>query len=346
MVQLEITPEVETIAKEYLVRLWAARKPSTVKAKLREILSDLPDRETIVMKAEKGGDVDIDIEKAKISDYIQLLIRRYEHLQLMHPKKFNAEIQRFENIIGKNLINRKLFYKRKTHLSLAAQIINALGYGMARKKAYPESARTLKIKSCVYCNANYAISADNNEGYYELDHWKPKTKYPYLCTSFYNLQVACGPCNKRKSDCDDKKFFRLWCESGKKNRKTFKFFVSQANIALYWVKCDSTKINLKLGIEKMNDLDLMNGAEKIFRLSKRYKEHNDEAEEVLWKAKAFNRGYFKSLLGGLPGLIASESDRKRFILGTYPDGDDIHQRPLSLMKQDVGKCAGLRILTR
>lgn len=74
-----------------------------------------------------------------------------------------------------------------------------------------------------------------------------------------------------------------------------------------------------------------------------YKEQDDEAEEVLWKAKAFSRGYFDSLLGGLPDLIASESDRKKIILGTYPDGDDIHKRPLSLMKQDVGKCAGMRI---
>ena len=343
MVQLEIKPEVETIAKEYLARLWANRTPATVKAKLREILNNLPDRAAIVMKAENNGETDCIIQKATIRDYIQLLIRRYESLQLMHPKRFNTEIQRFENIIGRNFINRKLFYKKKIHNSLAAQIINALGYGTARKKAYPESARELKIKSCVYCNANYAISDNKNEGFYELDHWKPKTMYPYLCTSFYNLQVSCGPCNKRKSNCDDKKFFRLWCEPGKKNRKAFKFFMSQANIALYWVKCDSTLIDLKLGVEKMNDLVLMDGAENKFHLSKRYKEHHDEAEEVLWKAKAFSRGYFDSLLGGLPDLIASESDRKRFILGTYPDGDDIHQRPLSLMKQDVGKCAGMRI---
>lgn len=343
MVQLEIKPEVETIAREYIDRLWAKRTPATVKAKLQKILNDLPDSATIVMKAENNRETDYTMPKATIEEYIQRLIRRYENLQLMHPKGFNTEIQRFENIIGRNLINRKLFYKRNTHSSLAAQIINALGYGVARKKAYPESARALKIKSCVYCNANYAISTDNNEGYYELDHWKPKTKYPYLCTSFYNLQVACGPCNKRKSDCDDKKFFRLWCEPGKKNRKVFKFFISQANIALYWVNCDSMLIDLKQGVEKMHDLVLMDGTESNFHLSNRYKEHIDEAEEVLWRAKAFSQGYFDSLLGGLPDLIASESDRKRFILGTYPDGDDIHQRPLSLMKQDVGKCAGLRI---
>lgn len=344
MVQLEIKPEVETIAKEYVTRLWDKRKPSAVKAKLQAILKTLPPKATIVMKAENNGEIDLEIQKSRIEDYIKLLIKRYENLQLMHPKGFNTEIQRFENIISRNLINRKLYYKKKMHSSLATQIINALGYGLARKEVYPESARKLKIKSCVYCNANYAISTDKNEGYYELDHWKPKTKYPYLCTSFYNLQVTCGPCNKRKSDRDDKKFFRLWCDPGKKNRKAFKFFISQTNIALYWIKCDSMKIDLKLGVEKMNDLVLMDGAENIFHLSNRYKEHNDEAEEVLWKAKAYSRGYFKSLLGGLPMLTASECDRKRFILGTYPDGDNIHQRPLSLMKQDVGKCAGLRIL--
>ena len=341
MVQLEIKPEVEAIAGKYRNRLWSKRNPQKVKSLLQAIVGKLPHKAKIILKAD--GLPDVDIARSTIDTYIQRLKRRYENLILIHPKGFNNEIQQFEKIISKELINRKLYYKRSEHPSLATQIVNAMGYGLARKVAYPDSARALKLKTCVYCNANYAISTDDVEGYYELDHWKPKTKYPYLCTSFYNLQVSCGSCNKRKSDNDDKKFFRLWVESGKKNRKTFKFFISQANIALYWINCDSSKIDVKLGVEKMNDIVLLNGAENNFRLTKRYKEHNDEAEEVLWKAKAFSRGYFKSLLGGLPGLIASESDRKRFILGTYPDGDDIHQRPLSLMKQDVGKCAGLRI---
>ena len=103
MVQLEIKPEVETIAKEYLARLWANRTPATVKAKLQEILNDLPDRATIVMKAENNGETDHVIQKAKIEKYIQRLIRRYESLQLMHPKGFNTEIQRFENIIGRKV---------------------------------------------------------------------------------------------------------------------------------------------------------------------------------------------------------------------------------------------------
>ena len=88
---------------------------------------------------------------------------------------------------------------------------------------------------------------------------------------------------------------------------------------------------------------MLEDSEKALHISSKYKELNDEAEEVLWKAKAYNRCFYESLIGGLPKLMMSESDRKRFILGTYSNLEDVHKRPLTLMKQDVARCAGLEL---
>lgn len=51
------------------------------------------------------------------------------------------------------------------------------------------------------------MASKNGNGYYDLDHGKPKAKYPYLCTSFFNLQPACPSCNRKKSDDVKKEFF-------------------------------------------------------------------------------------------------------------------------------------------
>lgn len=341
MVQLEITQDVEDLAKEYRKSLKEKKSAEDVKTELRGILTIIPRGVALMLKPPYRGGMLTPIAYNDIRDYVDRVIKRYDGLLLMHPKGFNREIQRFEKIISKDRINWKLVYTGAVHESLAEMIIKALDYDLVRKEIYPNIARALNIKSCVYCNANYAITDEEGRGYYELDHWKPKSKYPYLSTSFYNLQVSCPSCNRRKSSNDEKKFFRLWAEKGQGNRKAFKFFISQKNIALYWIKRDPKVINLELKPEKLRNQKMLEDSENTLHISSKYKELNDEAEEVLWKAKAYNRGFYESLIGGLPKLLMSESDRKRFILGTYSKLEDVHKRPLTLMKQDVARCAGL-----
>lgn len=36
----------------------------------------------------------------------------------------------------------------------------------------------------------------------EVDHIKPRSKYPWLALTLNNLQILCGPCNRGKSNTD------------------------------------------------------------------------------------------------------------------------------------------------
>lgn len=70
---------------------------------------------------------------------------------------------------------------------LYKEIVEAMRYDYVQKSVYPKIINQLGIKTCVYCNAQYAFSYDNGKDSfqnYEIDHWMPKSKYPYLCTSF------------------------------------------------------------------------------------------------------------------------------------------------------------------
>jgi hypothetical protein len=61
---------------------------------------------------------------------------------------------------------------------------------------------TMSLKYCPYCNADtvYAFRKDNKNRtkvVSALDHFYPKSKYPYLALSLYNLIPACSRCNSQ-----------------------------------------------------------------------------------------------------------------------------------------------------
>ena len=89
-------------------------------------------------------------------------------------------------------------------------VVDALCYDDVQEKIFPKYVKKLGIKSCVYCNAQYAISAkkgktDEGKSYratFTIDHYWPKSKYPHLATSFFNLYPTCATCNQTKSTRD------------------------------------------------------------------------------------------------------------------------------------------------
>ena len=64
--------------------------------------------------------------------------------------------------------------------------------------AAEELARNLHIDVCPYCNRNYI----NQKKGTTLDHFFPKSLYPLVAISFYNLIPSCYSCNTFKSNTD------------------------------------------------------------------------------------------------------------------------------------------------
>ncbi|MFN0101293.1 MAG: HNH endonuclease [Bryobacteraceae bacterium] len=50
--------------------------------------------------------------------------------------------------------------------------------------------------TCAYCllDEKWAAGLEN----FELDHFRPQSKFPYLALNFYNLYWSCHVCNKTK----------------------------------------------------------------------------------------------------------------------------------------------------
>lgn len=80
---------------------------------------------------------------------------------------------------------------------------NCLNY---KKKCQKESTaywlqRQLGVKVCPYCNRMYTITLfGENKIRPDFDHFYPKSKYPYLSVSLFNLIPSCSMCNTKKGN--------------------------------------------------------------------------------------------------------------------------------------------------
>lgn len=95
--------------------------------------------------------------------------------------------------------------EERTENRICRQIFrySALNY---KKKRQTESTaywlqRQLGVKVCPYCNRMYTTTLFGEEKIRpDFDHFYPKSKYPYLAVSLFNLIPSCSMCNKRKGD--------------------------------------------------------------------------------------------------------------------------------------------------
>lgn len=340
MWQLEIDNKAEKAAHWYSKLLHQYIRKDA-KEKIGDLIDDF-NKVTSVDLYDSDKHLITTLPSSQIVEYLNLLDKRYDALTIMHPRKFNREIQKFEAVIERRFINLKMIKSGDTNLtpSLAHRIITVMNYKNVREKVYPGIARFLELKTCVYCNANFTISASDGNGYYELDHWKPKTLYPYLCTSFYNLQPCCSSCNRRKSN-DDREYFHLWNGTHRKQGDVIGVNLTRKSIVLYKVTHHAEDLVPVFYSSKRKYAPMRNVMQERLHIEERYYEHLDIAEEVIWRSMAYNPSMLKSLRESVSKIVPSNADVNRFIIGTYSNRKDVHKRPLTLLRQNIARQLGL-----
>ena len=90
-------------------------------------------------------------------------------------------------------------------------LINYFGYDNFQKGNYQEDVfwnayelcKKLKVNVCPYCNREYTFTIGNTKEKRvrpEIDHFFPKSEYPYLSCSLYNMIPSCHICNHGKRE--------------------------------------------------------------------------------------------------------------------------------------------------
>lgn len=370
MRRILITSEIKALAQQYAKKMENGngfQKGNSPKERLQKLSNALRRPSTCIKllkeKAGKGHPAVYTKHKGNLfiapAKYVEAIYDGYDGLNDLLPSEYDCVIgQKLDRIISNTILSEiRIKIRSKKEQPFFELIVEAMNYDKVQKEILPEYIRRMGIKTCTYCNAQFATTAylqtikaakkglftvrETPISCYDLDHNKPKSHFPYLCTNFYNLQPSCSSCNRRKNDRSLK--FSLYYEAGEQNVRplhftlnskdliTFRTLNQCSNIKAYLCNdgedtppslADTTSIagefNMKLGVQDI------------------YNEYSDIVEEILWKHKIYSTGLMSALERQLPTLGLDEFDTKRFILGGYYTQDkDFLKRPFSVLKEDI-----------
>jgi hypothetical protein len=316
-----LSPQIETMAVEYSKSLFSTRDVRFVKPSIK--LADLK----TALRPRRGVPADY-------QNYVSMIISTYRVLNAIKPDKYQKLhtnfYSRFDNTVD---LSKKITVSGECK-SFYKHITEAMRYDAVRDKEFLPYAKALNISTCVYCNANYALTIQVKKdkiGKFELDHFKPQSSRPYLCTNFYNLYPVCANCNKYK--LHKLTLFSLYTDDPAQILP-FSFTLDKKSIIKYMLtqNFDDLKVSFHAPMHPDHN--------DTFKIEATYSALKDVVEELVWKHKIYNTSYLKTLSNAFTKKF-SYSGLHRFILGNYDQWADIHKRPLTKLTQDIAEQLGI-----
>ena len=146
MIQIVLYNKYDRIAKAYRDEI----VKSDIWNKIQQSLSDLI------------ADIESNKEGKPYINYIDWIKNNLRDLIIMHPSEFPTLYE-----VLTNAYNCKMEWsgwKTECKTEFGTRIANALHYGDVREKILPKYIDQLGIKTCVYCNIQYALTTKKRSG--------------------------------------------------------------------------------------------------------------------------------------------------------------------------------------
>lgn len=186
-------------------------------------------------------------------------------------------------------------------------------------------AKKLDIPTCPYCNRTYTKTVITQKGEKiirpEFDHWFPKSEYPLLALSFYNLIPSCHICN---SNVKGKTEFKLDSHFHPYNLASN----VKATFSYNYKSCDGYRIKINTKDDFSRD------SVEAFQLENIYQAHEDEVKDLIKIRQAYSDKYIEILNKSLK-INLSKEEVYRLAFGVHYEEDKFDRRPLSKLKKDI-----------
>jgi 5-methylcytosine-specific restriction endonuclease McrA len=255
-------------------------------------------------------------------------------------KANSSELKSYIELFNKNyptsigIVNQKKEDWAELYKILREEIFEKEYNNWSSRKNYGayEFVETLGLKTCPYCNRNYTFVVNEKNGKLrpEIDHFYPKSIYPFLAMSFYNLIPSCPICNHTKGNKVEKDLDNPYDIEN----NSYQFTYIPNNVDFATVEKEKYNFN-SFDIElKGNQSNI-----EVFKLNELYKQHKDIVLELLIK-KAY---YPQSYIDELSKFGFSPDEIYRYLFSNYNKDEDLHKRPLSKLIKDISKELNLQI---
>lgn len=282
------------------------------------------------------------IGSRKHKTYIQHIIDNYQSILNATPVEMQTYISEFIKIIPAHDVKEP--YK-KGGIEFYKLIVTAMRYEALRDIEFPKFLMSSDIKSCVYCNSQSTLTialryyskkkkkVKKAQSKLQLDHFYPKSKYPFLSTSFFNLYTTCANCNLAKGTKDA--LFELYTEKADYGDE-FYFKIDDKSIIEYWVDMDLQEVKIEFQ-SLTGDIKLLENHKDLFKIQEIYDSNKDIAEELIVKAKANPEAYRKMLSKSFTRIFPDESFVDRMLIGNYSKPEETLKRPMAKYTQDIAR---------
>ncbi len=190
------------------------------------------------------------------------------------------------------------------------------------KKPFFELFEDLNV--CPYCNRNFinpiykehSLGGDNKNQSPDIEHFFPKSIYPFLSLSISNLLPSCAFCNKIKSDVDT---FRENC------------------LSPYEIKNADFRFDFTLHTNQVKEVKLISKNKgcknsEILHLESLYNEvHSKYINDIFKDVLKYPKSYYEK---SLKNFKLTESEYKK-VFRNYSKEKDFNKHPLSKMTKDL-----------
>jgi hypothetical protein len=264
-------------------------------------------------------------EPEDIKKYVNKIITDYDDILSADGKAMKKLVDDFNKIIP-----------RPIHKDFHEKIVSAMRYDALREVEFPEFLRNMNIKTCVYCHSQATLVIEETgkkwRALLQLDHKYPKSAYPFLCTSFYNLYPICGNCNLSKSDKESK--FELYVDDD--NLDLLHFALSKKSVVKYWKTKNLQHLEVIMKPAKGSKI-LVDAYKKMFNIKEIYDLQKDIAEELLHKLEVYNNSYKETLVNSFKKLFPDQSMINRLLIGNYEKSSEMLKRPMAKFVQEIAR---------
>lgn len=196
-----------------------------------------------------------------------------------------------------------------------------------------EACEILKIINanvCPYCNRQYTFTAWKGKIKVtpQFDHFYPKSLYPYLAISVYNLIPSCPLCNMGKSSSAPDNILYPYEEDFDSKNINFKI-----EGIVPFILGAAPNINVNLDSSSKNK-PIIEAYNKEMKISVLYEGHSKYITDLIIKKHIFNAAAISSICSLLPPKYLSPQYVEQLIFGQYDSAYSL-DNPLSKLTKDI-----------
>lgn len=238
-----------------------------------------------------------------------------------------------KNIMKKIINHKKTINNKKLCKNCIKEMFNYKKFISSNKIISYEIAKMIGVNTCVYCNRQYIFTVCTEKEKIvrpEFDHYLPKSKYPFLALSLYNLIPSCHLCNSN-------------CKGTKKLPEDMNPYLTKKDIDYFRFSYKPDRYGYPESI-KIRNIEKTRRAKikkllDCFKIKEIYNYHTKlELSELYLFATKYSDTYLKNILYSVGiKLNISQEEAYRILFGSELLDEKDNDRPLSKFKRDILK---------